>query len=353
MTDKNIQVYDVAIIGLGPAGALFASLLNNNLSVIAFDKKSNNNISFKKPCGGLLAPDAQKILSELGFELPSEILSKPKNCLLKALDLDSQLFRYYNNSYINIDRYKFDMWLKSKIPSYINVVDNSICTDIYYDGNYYNITVLFKGGKYRYRSKYLIGADGASSVVRNKLYPSKKISCYLAIQQWFESIDSPYYLCVFDSKVSNGYSWGIPKDGKFIFGGAYSLNKAKYKFNLIKEKLHCLGIELNNPVKTEACMILRPSDPFQFCCGKNNSFLIGEAAGFISPSSWDGITYALKSAVILSSIFNKCRQISSFEYQKAAVLIKIKLSLKMLKTFFIYNTFFRSLFLKSKIKNIK
>jgi flavin-dependent dehydrogenase len=31
-------------------------------------------------------------------------------------------------------------------------------------------------------------------------------------------------------------------------------------------------------------------------CGKENIFLIGEAAGFISPSSLEGISYAMDSA---------------------------------------------------------
>ena len=35
--------------------------------MVSFDKKSNNENSFKKPCGGLLAEDAQRFFSKLYF----------------------------------------------------------------------------------------------------------------------------------------------------------------------------------------------------------------------------------------------------------------------------------------------
>lgn len=53
-------MYDVAIVGLGPAGATLARLLDSSLSVAAIDRKSSEDNSPRKPCGGLLAPDAQR-----------------------------------------------------------------------------------------------------------------------------------------------------------------------------------------------------------------------------------------------------------------------------------------------------
>ena len=60
--------YDVAIIGLGPAGATAARLLDSRLRVIAIDQKQAAG-GFQKPCGGLLAPDAQKALARFDLTL--------------------------------------------------------------------------------------------------------------------------------------------------------------------------------------------------------------------------------------------------------------------------------------------
>ena len=63
-------MYDIAIIGLGPSGATIARLLHPRFHVIAIDKKNGlDDKSFRKPCGGLLAPDAQKALSKFNLTL--------------------------------------------------------------------------------------------------------------------------------------------------------------------------------------------------------------------------------------------------------------------------------------------
>ncbi|MFH5978353.1 colicin M resistance protein CbrA, partial [Clostridium perfringens] len=91
---------------------------------------------------------------------------------------------------------------------------------------------------------------------------------------------------------------------QFIFGGAYPLNNPREKFENQKKKLEKLGFKFGEPLKTEACLVLRPSKYSDFCCGKDNAFLIGESAGFISPSSLEGISSAINSANYLSEILN-------------------------------------------------
>ena len=70
--------YDVIIIGAGPSGSIFASQLskrNLNIKIALIDGQTEEN---KKPCGGLLAPDAQKELAKLNLTLPNYILSDPQ-----------------------------------------------------------------------------------------------------------------------------------------------------------------------------------------------------------------------------------------------------------------------------------
>ena len=80
--------YQIAIIGGGPAGATLGRLLPKGLSAILIDKKRAKG-GFEKPCGGLLAPDAQKALSKYEITLPKSILVDPQIFSVKTIDLAS------------------------------------------------------------------------------------------------------------------------------------------------------------------------------------------------------------------------------------------------------------------------
>lgn len=123
-------MYDVAIIGLGPAGATLARLLDKSLSVVAFDKKSEGAEGFKKPCGGLLAPDAQKSLAKFNLTLPLEVMVNPQIFAVRTLDVNSKLTRHYQRFYMNLDRHKFDIWLKSLVPEHVKIYNSSQCCKV-------------------------------------------------------------------------------------------------------------------------------------------------------------------------------------------------------------------------------
>jgi len=92
-------MYDIAIIGAGPAGATLARLIGKNYRVLLVDKRplletySKNLLS--KCCGGLLAPDAQKMLGFLGLGLPQQVLVEPQLFVVRTIDLCKKIEKYY------------------------------------------------------------------------------------------------------------------------------------------------------------------------------------------------------------------------------------------------------------------
>ena len=348
--------YDIAIIGLGPAGSTLARLLNPTFKIIALDKKQQKgNEGFHKPCGGLLANDAQKSFVRQKLNLPADILTNPQIFSVKTIDLKTKLIRNYQRSYVSFDRHKFDLWLKSLIPNNVSVLHNTLCKEIRRVIDGYQITYIDENKvEHKITTKYVVGADGANSVVRRMRYPHHSIRQYVAIQQWFtENHQRPFYSCIFDNQSTNCYAWSISKDGYFIFGGAFPKKTANQHFELLKEKLNKQDFIFGKPLKTEKCLVVYPNRFRDFYTGNENIFLIGEAAGFISASSLEGISYALDSAEILSKILNSGVAKPNKRYYQKTIPLRLKLYSKIIKAKIITTPLWRKLVMKSKIQHIK
>ncbi len=348
-------MFDAVIIGLGPAGSTLARLLADKYNILCLDKKTSEG-GFEKPCGGLLAPDAQKILARFDLTLPKSVLVDPQLFAVRTLDLPTGLTRHYQRFYVNMDRAKFDRWLISLIPSSVPIYAGAKVLQISRDESGV-FTVLFEqdGKKQTVQTRRVIGADGASSLVRRTFFPRHKIRSYMAVQQWFkETHNSPFYSCVFDETASDCYSWSVSKDGYFIFGGAYPVQNCRARFERQKSALCQKGFQFEEPLKTEACLVLRPAGWREFCLGENGVFLIGEAAGFISSSSLEGVSSAFASALALAASLEESS--CSREHRRFArktFFLRIKLFLKLFKCPFMYRPLLRRLVMKSGITSIK
>ncbi len=349
-----MEKFDIVIIGLGPAGSTLARLLKPSLKIAAIDKKTTEENSFCKPCGGLLAPDAQKTLALFDLTLPKEVLVSPQIFAVRTIDSSQNLIRHYQRFYLNLDRHKFDLWLKSLIPNNVRLFDGATVNKIERKQNGFEVSFKTNDKTETVFADHIVGADGANSAVRRMFFQNVKMHSYTAVQEWYkEEHENPFYSCLFDEHITDCYSWSVSKDGYLILGGAFKAESCNKDFEELKKKAVAAGFRLGAPIKREACLVLRPQNFKQFCTGRDDVFLIGEAAGFISPSSLEGISSAFKSALALSRVFNTDAKNKNTKYSLAVLPLRLKLWLKLLKCPFMYKPFLRKLVMKSGLSAIK
>lgn len=354
------KVYDIAIIGSGPAGATLARLVGEKYSVAIIEKRNlkdpSESAEFPKCCGGLLAPDAQEMMSILGLGVPKDVLIGPQIFSVKTLDFDNELERYYQRHYINLDREKFDRWLVSLLPSSVKLECSSIFKSVEEEGNNFKINFVKKGKKRSLVSKIVIGADGAFSKVRRQAFPQIKMPPqYISIQEWFKiKEEMPAFYAIFDREVTDFYSWIIPEEDTFLLGTAVKPgNQAVEKYNVLKKKLAAHNIVCKNPVRKSGAYILRPESAKEIFTGNKRICLIGEAAGFISPSSAEGFSYAFKSAMYLAEALYKYPDSFEKHYENYCRSLKRNVVLKNIKSIAMYNPFLRKIIMKTGVLSLK
>ncbi len=344
--------YDIAVIGLGPAGATLARLLSPRFRVLALDRKGGEE-GFRKPCGGLLAPDAQRALARSALSLPTRLLVDPQIFSVRTLDGPSGRVREYPRCYINLDRHAFDLWLISLIPSHVDIRRPARCTSITRGAAGYQIRWREGGRENEAGATFVVGADGAASLVRRTFFPRARIRTYTAIQQWFEDRHlRPHYACIFDERLTDCYAWGLTKNGYFVFGGAFTPRHARRRFEELKLAMRGRGFPLERPIRTEACAVLRPAGPADICCGGEEVFLVGEAAGLVSPSSLEGMSYAFESAGELSAVFNARLSEPGRAYCRKIQPLRFRLLAKIAKCPFIFSPPLRRLVMASGIGSL-
>jgi geranylgeranyl reductase family protein len=344
--------YDITIIGAGPAGATLARKLQDTYKVLLVDKRPLDKEPSKliKNCGGLIAPDAQKALASFGLSIPKEVLVSPQMFSVHTLDFDNDMTQTYQRHYVNVDRERYDRWLVSLCSNKVEKAFSTRYRSAVKKEDHYEVSLLTKASKDVVTTDIIIGADGANSKVKKELLGIQEHEAkrYISIQEWFPNTKKlNQFVAMFDEEISDFYSWIIPKDGGIIFGSAIEEGKdATTYHDLQKKKLKKYGYHLNYATKKEGCHLLRPMSSKDIYFGEGNVALIGEAAGLISPTSAEGISYAMLSGDTLGEAILENKENFLLLYEQKANYLKRNIAKKLLKYPVMYNKNLRKIIFK-------
>jgi flavin-dependent dehydrogenase len=179
----------------------------------------------------------------------------------------------------------------------------------------------FVGGNWRigtaageHRADFLVGADGASSIIRRRVGLKFQPKDFAYALGWH--VRRPHAVARADVKYLDefsGYLWMFPRHDHLSYGiasGYQETTPARLKAKLLafieaEDPLTAREIQsASERVRFYAAMIpsldVRTWDALQASNAKQAWALVGDAAGFVDPLTGEGIYYAIRSAELLA-----------------------------------------------------
>lgn len=288
--------YSTVVVGAGPAGIMAALHAADSGDVLLID---SSTLPRDKSCGGMLNEYSQRFVEEYG-SIPREMILDPEWVNFRYFDWDRDIRKATALRFANVDRKAFDDWLLALLPHNVTVVGGVSLKDFAQSSDQVTSTLVSRAGEeLTITSDFLIGADGPRSTVRRSTGVGN-VANYKTLQEFctLEGEVEPFFDCIYSRHIAAGYGYGyvIPKGDVAIVGSVF------FPGTKSPLDLHLKAIEtfksyypLGESVKREAWTALQVINATDINPGTGRVLLAGEAGGFISPTSGEGISFALNT----------------------------------------------------------
>ncbi len=290
-----------------------------------------------KSCGGMLNEHAQEFLAEYG-RVPRSVVSDPAWVNFRYHDWDRAIKKPTELRFANVDRRLFDDWLLSLLPSNVVVFSGTALKSVAQDET--SVTaVLQRAGAptHTIRCENLIGCDGPRSTVRRAL-GAQHVATYVTLQDYCEHPGGlePFFDCVYLRGIGDSfaYAYVVPKGNTAIVGSVFYPG-TKHPHVKHDQALNTLrgALPLGTSIKREAWVALCVRQSRDMMSGAGRILLAGEAGGFMSPTSGEGISYALNTgrlAGLSVSSSDPLKALGSYRSATARIASNISRKLKWL-----------------------
>jgi geranylgeranyl reductase len=292
MTTGRPPLYDVVVVGGGPAGATAATdLARAGRSVLLLDKAGRI-----KPCGGAIPP---RLIRD--FAIPDHLLVARATSARMIAPSARTVRMPVGNGFVGmVDRDRYDEWLRERAAlagaerrtgrfEVIERDENGIAT----------VRYASDAGEHRIRARVVIGADGArSAVARAEIPGATRMPCVFAYHEVIRSpegngFDGGQCDVVYQGAVSpDFYGWVFPH-GDTTSVGVGSAHKGFALRKAVAALRKSSGLDACDTVRCEGAPI--PLKPLKRWDNGRDVVVVGDAAGVVAPASGEGIYYAMAS----------------------------------------------------------
>jgi geranylgeranyl reductase family protein len=291
------QSHDVIVVGAGPAGATLAyELAKKGIGVLVLEKEK---LPRYKCCAGGVTSKAAKLLD---FDI-SEVVEDVIYELSFTFNLGSPYLGQHSQPLIyTVMRDVFDYFLVMRAQQLGAVlVDGQKVTQVQVSADWVEISTADN----IFRSRLVVGADGAYSVVARELGMGRSMEYIAGIES--EIVVPEEELVKWKSRVQidlgcipGGYAWVFPKRNHLSIGAGCLASKARHLDRHHQKFLNSLSIGSYTIARSSSHLI--PTCTKGRLVWQDKALLLGDAAGLTDPLTGEGIYNAIQSAQLAAPV---------------------------------------------------
>lgn len=312
--------YDVIIIGGGPSGSTLASMIGGKTKTLLLDKAK---FPRDKTCGDAVSGKTLTMLKELNLVQKMEKAKHKKiygvsfsspNGVMTRIPLKKNIL---GTNYLYVcKRIVFDDMLFKNASKKCDAIQNFTVTDLVREGEkVVGVKGMIKGKEKTFKGKIIVGADGAQSVMAQKLKvndnPPEHVC--VAMRAYYKNIKglTDDIEIHFVDEIIPGYLWIFPAaNGEANVGIGVVLSEVKKRsvdlkqvmFKVLKENRLFKERFKNAVLTSEVKGWTLPFASHKRKIAGDSWILLGDAASLVDPFSGEGMGNGSLSARIAAPI---------------------------------------------------